>query len=286
MQVERFKFSDLQDFRHPPVPVDEPEVIDVEEEEELPPPPTFSLEELDAAKKTSFEQGRQTGFDAGRKEADDETSQRTKRIEVVCDHIIGKVSDLDGHLKHYVNHIGAEIHALVTMIARKVAGDVINSIPSASIEAMIDECMGILMTQPKVTLIIHPDLGNHLGEILQERLQKAGIETKLSILPDSSLELSEGRLEWRDGTMARDMAAVWEQIETKLQGVNFADSLDFPKPPPASTARIIDEDAPVIELETANDEKTGENETFEHTNAEEKDSVTKAIDSSDNGEES
>lgn len=246
MQVQRFNFEKLQDFKHP---LDELEdVVEVEEEAAPPPPPppTFSLNDLETAKRISFEEGRQAGIKEGIEQSNSKERQQLTTVDQVCSRLAAEIETIRNRHIHYITEQGKDLSALVMMICRKVAGDVTSAIPSSGVEQMVSDCIGILMHQPKVNLVVHPDMANHMGEIIALKLKQMHIECAIQVSGDSTLATYEGRLEWKNGSVERNISTIWKQVEGKLETVDFALLARLKaEEEPAKAAAIVQMDADV-----------------------------------------
>ncbi|MCI5050388.1 MAG: hypothetical protein MRY32_08710 [Rickettsiales bacterium] len=257
MSIQRFNFEDLEDFHKKGLPEDFEEIVESAEEiveEEPPPPPTFSLEELETAKKLSFEEGRNAGIEDGKQQQKNEDSRRLQQIESICDQLTAELSEMKARHMSYLAMQSADLSQLVQVVAQKVAGDVVAMIPTANIDAMIDECLGVLVTQPRIILTVHPDLGNFMADFLRKKLAAAGVEADLVIHSDESMQIVEARMEWQSGAIERDMNAIWAQIEQKLQTIDFSAPLkrveeETQALQPAEPQEMIDEEEKIADTE-------------------------------------
>jgi|GEM_PF-2096304 len=222
MQVQRFNFEKLQDFRRPLDELEEEVEIEEEVAPPPPPPPTFSLTELETAKRISFEEGRQAGIKEGIEQTFSKERQQLTNVDQVCARLADEIGTIRDRHIHYITEQSHDLSALIMMICRKVAGDVTSAIPSSGIEQMVADCIGILMHQPKVNLVVHPDMANHMGEIIALKLKQMNIECDVQVSGDASLATYEGRLEWKNGSVERNVSTIWKQVESKLESVDFA----------------------------------------------------------------
>ncbi len=223
MNIQRYDFSGLQDFRNPSRVVAmmaEPSAATMETP--LPPPaPTFSESEVNNAKKTAFEEGRQAGIAEGLAQANTLEAQRDVAVETCVKQLTKQAIDVAVRHQALLKMQCEELCQLVMLVGRKVAGDAMNAVPHAAVEAMINECLGVLVRQPKIILTIHPDIQPIISQHLQHALDQADVECELVLHGDSSMETSEGKLEWQDGLAERKLDRLWHQIETKLRDVDF-----------------------------------------------------------------
>lgn len=228
MNVRRYDFSGLQDFRSPAQVV----AMMAEPPEELietPPPapaPTFSESEVNNAKRTAFEEGRQAGIAEGLAQANTLEAQRNAAIESCVKQLTQQAVDVAVRHQALLKTQCEELSQLVMVMARKVAGDAMNAVPHAAVESMIAECLGMLVRQPKIILTLHPDIQPLIAERLQRALDQVDAQCELMLNADDSMQLGEGKLEWQDGMAERNLTRLWSQIELKLSEIHFGSLAD------------------------------------------------------------
>ncbi len=226
MRIQRFDFYSLDDFRHPLPPSDETVDETVESEpEEAPPPPVFSQDELEAAKQQVHAQGFIEGKKAGLEEAKTESAKRQACIEILLGQMTQQIDTLYAQHRTYVEEQSRQISRIVLSIVRKMAGDIIQTAPTKPVEQLVEECLGIIMHQPKATLTVHPDLRDDLDGRVREFLNAQGMDGTFTIEADESLDIPNARLEWKHGSADYSLEVLWKQIEEKLQAIDFADAL-------------------------------------------------------------
>lgn len=254
MQVLRFDFYSLQDFRIPPNVVFAD--VDAAEPEEItppppPPPPTFSEQELEAAKSKSREEGRQAGIAEGMQKAQHEHAQRDAAIMQSMGQLVAQLDRMHRWQTDTMQHQCAELGTLVRMVAHKVAGDAIALLPEASVEQLVRDCLGVLIRVPKAVLHVHPQLQPSMNERMQQQLKKLRSNCTLDVLADESVGLGEGRLEWQSGHAERSMEELWSEIEQKLASTDFSSLASAPQ-------TIVQAPVPVPANDTASSEVPSE----------------------------
>jgi flagellar assembly protein FliH len=106
--------------------------------------------------------------------------------------------------------------SLASTIARKLAGALLAKQPTAEIEALIAECLGSLDGVPHLVIRCNSELADQIREIAQSRVANSGFTGRLVVLGDPEIGMSDGRIEWVDGGIVRDVAAITEQIDTRI----------------------------------------------------------------------
>jgi flagellar assembly protein FliH len=111
-----------------------------------------------------------------------------------------------------------EINAieLALELARKIAGRAIEHYPVTAIESAVQQCFAEARTAPHVAVRVHEslveDVRTHLGTLASER----GFAGKLIILGEPEIAPGDVRLEWADGGVVRERAAIEAAIEKTI----------------------------------------------------------------------
>lgn len=200
------KFTFDLDFDAP----DEPEVAEEEVAEEEAEPeieiPTFSEEEVAQARAEGFDEGKEVG----RKEAADATEERLlEAVEKAC----AQLADVYNAQADANHEIAREMITISTAIAKKLFPDLNARNALGEVERVVQETLKAITEEPRVQIIVHPDLREPLTESLATMTHRAGFEGKVFVNPDPSLDLGDCRVEWSNGAAIRDTEALWEQID-------------------------------------------------------------------------
>lgn len=231
--VRKFTF-DL-DFDVPEVPQSVVEDVPEEEQEPEEEIPTFSEEDLADARA----EGHKAGREEGRKEAADATEQRLlEAIEVACDSL-AKVFNEQAEANR---DIARDTIGITTTIAKKLFPDLNARNALGEVERVVQETLNAITEEPRVQIMVHPDLREPFTERLATMTHRAGFEGKVFINPDPSMTLGDCRVEWSNGAAVRDTDVLWEMIdeivERNLHGPlepgDDAETAENPTPAPAA----------------------------------------------------
>jgi flagellar assembly protein FliH len=222
------KFTFDLDFDAP----EEPEVPEAVEEEEEPEEviPTFSEEEVEQARAEGFEAGKEEG----RREAADATEQKLlETIEAACT----KIGDIYNTQNEANREIGREMISVAAAIAKKMFPDLNARNALGEVERVVQETLKAVTEEPRIQIMVNPELREPLTERLGTMTHRAGFEGKVFVNPDPSMALGDCRIEWSNGAAVRDGEELWQMIEEIIEH-----NLHGP-------AEIEDEDTPTSELE-------------------------------------
>lgn len=109
-----------------------------------------------------------------------------------------------------------EAVALAASIGRKLALHLLARYPTTELDALIAECMASLNGVPHLVVRCHPDIADAIRDIATSHMQTSGFSGRLVVMGDPDQRLSDGRLEWVDGGLVRDIAAISADIDKAI----------------------------------------------------------------------
>lgn len=105
---------------------------------------------------------------------------------------------------------------LAASIGRKLAVHLLARYPVAELDALIAECMASLEHVPHLVIRCHPDIADSVRDIATGHMSSSGFAGRLVVLGDPDIRLGDGRLEWVEGGLVRDINAISKQIDSKI----------------------------------------------------------------------
>ena len=117
---------------------------------------------------------------------------------------------------------------LARAIGVKLAAATISRLPEAELDGLIEECLQSLERAPHLVIRCHPDLADKLKEITETHMTAAGFNGRLVVLGDPEIAPGDGRLEWADGGIVRDMNAILSEIDRSIAAYCAASGLPAP----------------------------------------------------------
>jgi flagellar assembly protein FliH len=110
----------------------------------------------------------------------------------------------------------AEAVDLAASIAKKLASSLLAEQPTAEIEALIAECLTSLEGVPHLVIRCHAELADAVRQIATERIHTSGFSGRLVVMGDPEIAPGDCRLEWVDGGLVRDAAALTAEIDRRI----------------------------------------------------------------------
>jgi len=177
---------------------------DDEEPEEV--VPTFSEEEVSAA--------RQEGFAAGKEEGIREAAEATER-DILA--VMGKVGEkFDGLFKVQEAANASILESALSFavgIAHKVFPALNERNALGEVERMAVKILEHLLEEPFVTLYVNSGLLAPFEERMEGLKTQAGFKGEVKVRAAEDVAPGDCRIEWSDGGAKRDSAELWREID-------------------------------------------------------------------------
>ncbi|PZQ17089.1 MAG: hypothetical protein DI565_06820 [Ancylobacter novellus] len=174
------------------------------------PPPTVSLSDHEKALKEAEVSGYRRGETDGRRAAREADAAR----------LIAAIETLGGQLARALAEADARAEAverdatyLALAFARKLSGAAVARFPLAEIEAAAAACFAEVRQAPHMVARVAPDFVERVREALTAGAQERGFAGRLIVLGDPEVAEGDARLEWADGGVIRDAAAVARAVD-------------------------------------------------------------------------
>ena len=149
------------------------------------------------------------GFDAGQREAQAESARRTalalEEIGITIRGIATRFSGIEARME-------TEAVEVAVAVARKLCSELIVREPLGEIMALVSDCFSHLVATPHLVVRINDQLYEAAREKIERQAAQNGFEGRLVILAEPGIATGDCRIEWADGGVVLERAA----IETKI----------------------------------------------------------------------
>lgn len=197
-------FFDLNNFDEPDAPAIE--------ENAPPPPPVFSLDELDAAKTLSHEQGKQIGIN-------EERASREQRVAQLLQQISTQFATLFAAEQERISRYEEEAVMLTLQVLEKIFPAMNEKIGPYEAQQAIARVLKTATDQSEITIRIHPDYTGDIEAIVAPLRAKDINPPNFHIIGDASLGPGDCNLAWTDGGAVRDAEALASLIAGNLMAL-------------------------------------------------------------------
>lgn len=167
------------------------------------------------------------GTKSAQAQADQAIASSLKQMSAV-------VESLFNVMDKEVENVRREAAQLAFAIGAKIAGKQLEENPTRGIQALIDECLGNLRSEPHVHIQVHPHNAEEIGTRIQESINGRAFAGQLHISPSDGLSETDVRIEWANGGIEKShheivkaIAAVIDQ-KWDTSVINDLENLDEP----------------------------------------------------------
>jgi len=149
------------------------------------------------------------GFDAAMREAKAESDRRTalalEEIGVGIQAIVARFSGIAKRME-------TEAVDVAVAVARKLCSELIAAEPLGEITGLVRDCFSHLVSTPHLVVRINETLYETAHERIDRLAKQSGFEGRLVILAEPEIETGDCRIEWADGGVVLERAAIEAKI--------------------------------------------------------------------------
>ncbi|HEY4133656.1 MAG TPA: hypothetical protein VGO34_00445 [Alphaproteobacteria bacterium] len=181
-------------------------------EEDVPPPPTFSEEEIAAARAEAHAAGR----DAGRAEM----NAAIERDAATALAAIGaQLTAINGRFEEVRVAAIASGVEVVAATVRKMVPELARRNGLAEIEHLVRDTLHDLYDEPRVVIRAHDSVIDLLQHRVDGMAAAAGFMGKIVLFGDEQFAEADCRVEWADGGAERNIGELWRRIDAAIERV-------------------------------------------------------------------
>jgi flagellar assembly protein FliH len=192
--------------------------------EEPPPPPpvpTFSEDQMLEAEREGYKKGFIAGELEGQKKAESEQAEVNVKLVAMVDQFAQSVAPIFENYRQMVMQLQADLPKVAFAIAQKVAGVALQENAVAIISDLAMRSVESLISEPELTIVAHEGFADTLENKLQELAKKLPAATQIIIVRDPDMPLSDCRIEWNNGSLARVTSQLWENVEKAISNMQI-----------------------------------------------------------------
>lgn len=170
--------------------------------------PSFSEDELNAAKQRAYDEGFLAGKKEGLRELDRTAQEKQDALAIVVSTVENNMQLMQQEYHNSIQQKQSDIGKLVITCADKLAREALRKDPIGDISDMIEACLDGLFDVPEVVANVHPDI----APLLQDKLPKI-----VTVNADKNIQLNDCNLSWKHGQAVRDSKQIWMEIEAIIE---------------------------------------------------------------------
>ena len=150
------------------------------------------------------------GYDAGQREAKAESDRRTalalEEIGIGIQAIKARFSGIETRME-------TEAVDVAVAVARKLCSELISGEPLGEITALVSDCFSHLVSTPHLVVRINDSLYEPARDRIERLSKQSGFAGRLVILAEPEIESGDCKIEWADGGVVLERAAIEAKID-------------------------------------------------------------------------
>jgi flagellar assembly protein FliH len=149
------------------------------------------------------------GYDAALREAKVESDRRSA---LALEEIAIAVTDIAARFTSVETRMETEAVDVAVAVARKLCSELIAREPLGEVTALVSDCFAQLVSTPHLVVRINDALYEVAHERIDRLAKQSGFAGRLVILAEPEIETGDCRLEWADGGVVLERAAIEAKI--------------------------------------------------------------------------
>lgn len=182
-------------------------------------PVPYTEEQIEAIR----EDARAAGFAAGRQATAEE---QARLLNATMERIATQIGALLASAEAERPVREAALREAVLAVAWKVLPDFCKRNGVQEILAIVSRVIGEMASEPRLVVRIGESQFDNVNESVKALGEKHGYAGKIVLLADAALAPGDCRIEWADGGIERNVAALWQSL-----GNTLAPGQEIPSPP-------------------------------------------------------
>jgi flagellar assembly protein FliH len=150
------------------------------------------------------------GYEAAQREARAESERRTvlalEEIGIAIKAIAARFSGIEGRME-------TEAVDVAVAVARKLCSALIAAEPLGEVTGLVGDCFSQLVSTPHLVIRINDALYEVAREQIERLAKQSGFEGRLVILAEPEIETGDCKIEWADGGVVLERAAIEARID-------------------------------------------------------------------------
>jgi flagellar assembly protein FliH len=149
------------------------------------------------------------GYDAAQREAKAESD---RRVALAMEEISIAIRGIATGFAGIEARMETEAVDVAVAVARKLCTELISREPLGEITALVSDCFSHLVATPHLVVRINTQLYDAAREKIERLAAHGGFEGRLVILAEPEIATGDCRIEWADGGVVLDRAAIEAKI--------------------------------------------------------------------------
>lgn len=187
--------------------------------------PILTQSQIDELQTTARAEGYAEGVADGQKS---EIALAAANLNAAAEKLSATAVDIFASVDAIERKTRVDAIALARAVGLKLASSLVAREPEAELEPLIAECLASLERAPHLVVRCHPALTDTIKNLVEAHISASGYAGRLIVMGDPDIGSGDGRLEWADGGLVRDMNVILEAIDNSIQAYCAAAELEAP----------------------------------------------------------
>ncbi|MBR1191798.1 flagellar assembly protein FliH [Bradyrhizobium sp. AUGA SZCCT0240] len=172
---------------------------------ERPATPAEIAQKIAAAEARAYRDGYEAAQREARAESDRRAALALEEIGIAIKGIASRFGGIEARME-------TEAVDVAVAVARKLCSELIAAEPLGEITALVSDCFSHLVATPHLVVRINDSLYEAAREKIERQATQSGFEGRLVILAEPDIATGDCRIEWADGGVVLERAAIEAKI--------------------------------------------------------------------------
>lgn len=182
---------------------------------EITAPPSFTQEQLEAAR----QEGHNAGFTEGQKALAENQQQYANVLLAQIDRQLGHL--IEASARRWDEHL-AQMQEVALVIARKILPAYVAKHGLQEIEAIVTQVIKERGHETRLVVRVSEAQFDTVNASLKTITEREAYAGKIVLLAEPEFGPADCRVEWADGGMERDLKALWQEIDSIMERAQSA----------------------------------------------------------------
>lgn len=167
--------------------------------------PSEVAQKVAAAEARAYRNGYDTALREAKVESDRRAALALEEIAIAIRGIAARFSSVETRME-------TEAVDVAVAVARKLCSELIAREPLGEVTALVGDCFAQLVSTPHLVVRVNESLYEEAHERIEKLAKQSGFAGRLVILAEPEIETGDCRLEWADGGVVLERAAIEAKI--------------------------------------------------------------------------
>jgi flagellar assembly protein FliH len=172
---------------------------------ERPATPSEIAQRIAAAEARAYRDGHEAGQREAKAESDRRAALALEEIGIGIRGIAARFAGIETRME-------TEAVDVAVAVARKLCSELIADEPLGEISGLVGDCFAQLVSTPHLVVRINEQLYESARERIERLAKQSGFEGRLVILAEPGIETGDCKIEWADGGVVLERAAIEAKI--------------------------------------------------------------------------